>query len=530
MRRIVLAATLLVVGCGYFNSLYNANRQFAAAERAARTGDGATAARQYRDAIERAAVSYRSHPDGRWADDALLLVGRARFALGEYEEAAAAMRALLVNTRDPSVRALGQAYLGAALHNLGKVDSAGVYLDSAIAVLGPRSDNAAFARLWRARAAFARNRIDVGWTDLEAAGIGHTQVDATIEGVAQAIAQRDSARAVEYFDRVASMRDAGRVYQRVDTLLQRMGSTWSPAFAVEASAPLADAGWPDQARDEIALTRAQLALAGNDPEAALELAMQAANAASRSTAGRARRLAARIRLDHATAPEELEEIRTLLLSAFDDPQALALMRSIRAAQILVQQGSTPESSLSLFAAAEYLRDELRAPRLARTLFLQYATTHADAVWAGKAALAAHVIEQSDETRAALDLLAGNAYVLATRGHAQPGSIDRAESQLAYALAGLRQGAVAQAQQRDAMVGRAVAVLDSTRAAARNDSIRIACGALVDSLAVTGIRADSTRSACLRGDTARVTFVLNADTVLLRDTTAARAAPPDTTSH
>jgi hypothetical protein len=47
--------------------------------------------------------------------------------------------------------------------------------------------------------------------------------------------------------------------------------------------------------------------------------------------------------------------------------------------------------------------------------------------------------------------------------------------------------------------------------------------MIDSLSIAGIRADSTRIACLRGDTARVRFVLNVDTALLRDTTA-RGAP------
>src|SRR5690606_2069703 len=81
LRQLALSALLLVGGCGYFNSLYNANRRFADAERAAQNGDRARANREYLEAIERAAVSYRRYPDGRWADDALLLIGRARFGL-----------------------------------------------------------------------------------------------------------------------------------------------------------------------------------------------------------------------------------------------------------------------------------------------------------------------------------------------------------------------------------------------------------------------------------------------------------------
>src|SRR5690606_5281631 len=143
----------------------------------------------------------------------------------------------------------------------------------------------------------------------------------------------------------------------------------------------------------------------------------------------------------------------------------------------------------------------------------------DNVWAGKAALAAHQIEPDAESAAALERLADNAYVRAARGDRRSaGEIERAEERLAFGITGLRAAAREEAVRRDVMVGRAITVLDSTRMVARNDSARIACGMLLDSLDVAGIRADSTRTACLRGDTARVRFVLGVDTVLLRDTT------------
>ncbi|MGH7448276.1 MAG: hypothetical protein ACRELT_11985, partial [Longimicrobiales bacterium] len=49
---------------------------------------------------------------------------------------------------------------------------------------------------------------------------------------------------------------------------------------------------------------------------------------------------------------------------------------------------------------------------------------------------------------------------------------------------------------------------------------------IDSLSIAGIRADSTRTACLRGDSARVRFVIDVDTALLRDT-ADRMDPRET---
>ena len=52
-----------------------------------------------------------------------------------------------------------------------------------------------------------------------------------------------------------------------------------------------------------------------------------------------------------------------------------------------------------------------------------------------------------------------------------------------------------------------------------DSMRLVCGTMLDSLALAGVRADSVRSACLRGDTAGVSAFLQIDTLLLRDSLA-----------
>ena len=534
-RTFLLAGLLLLGGCGYFNSLYNANRSFATAERANRTGDRATAVREYRSAIDRAAVSYRKYPDGRWADDALLLLGRARFALGEHDLAAGAMQRLLGQSREEAMRSVAHAYLGAALFALDNAASAVVHLDTAAAALDARSDDGAFARLWRARAAFHAGRSDAGWPDLTAALTNrHIAHDAALEGVRQALQYRDSARAFEFMQHLAHTPPEAGSVAALDSLLQVMGTEWSPSVAFQGSAPFEHADWPVNMRDALRLTRASLAARAGRPDDALELAMQVGNAVNLGVGSRARLLAAQIRLAHAERTEELEEIRALLLPAYDDRAALDLMRRVRAAEILLVNGQDPAASLSLFAAAELLRDELAAPHLARRIFLEFAAARSGSVWAGKAALAAHQIGPDAETDAALQTLRDNPYVSAARGGSYVAAeIDRAEERLAFGISGLRADALADAIRRDAVVGRALTVLDSTLTAARNDSVRIACGVLIDSLSVSGIRADSTRTACLRGDTARVRFVLGADTVLLRDTTGAADSRPvgrDTTSR
>ena len=51
---LVVAVVLALPGCGYFNSLYNARREFADAERAAATGQESQAQQGYTGAIEKA--------------------------------------------------------------------------------------------------------------------------------------------------------------------------------------------------------------------------------------------------------------------------------------------------------------------------------------------------------------------------------------------------------------------------------------------------------------------------------------------
>ena len=523
MRRLLLAVLVLAIGdCGYFNSLYNANRRFAEAERAHRRGDATAASRAYTDAIDKAAVSYRRYPDSRWADDALLLMGRARFALRNDRATIAAMRVVLDKSVDADVRAAAHAYLGAALL---RSDSAGAraYLDSAATRLSPASDIGALARLWRARARFDSGEAEAAFADLEPVFANRAHAfDAAIVAASHAATLQDAPRFEHAIERLAATGFEGQDANPVTDLLARSAAAWSAAGVFAASGALDRASWRADLVDAVALARADLALEAGDSAAALALATRVAAQAAPGTGDGARLMAARLRLRTATDPDELEQVRQFLLPAYADAAALLLQRQVKAVQILMLRGSEPASALSLFAAAEMLRDDVGAPLLARRLFLDYAALVPDAPWSGKALLAAHLIHPDDTTAAALRAAAANPYVLAASDPARASGIGLAEERLARGLAGVQADALAEAVVRDVIVGRAVTILDSTRTAARSDSIRIACGTLLDSLHVAGIRADSARSACLRGDSTRVAFVLRVDTTALVDTAAIRA--------
>ena len=515
-RALLLVCILTLSSCGYFNALYNAQRRFDAAERAAARGQAAEARRAYGESIEKAASSYRRYPNGRWADDALLLITRARFALQQDRETAAAAARVLELTDDADVRTVAHAHRGAALFRLGSIDSAQVHLDSA--VVHADGDTEAFVRLWRARVAFRQGRTEDGWADLARAGTSDGIVfDASMDAATHAAEARDSARLTAAMERIASAPFGGESAEPIIALLDRTAVLWSPIAALHASASFDDASWREDIVDHVALARARIAVAAGDSVAALDIAMRVAQDVNGGIGSVARLLAARIRLARSESADSLEAVRELLLPAFDEPGALNLMRHISATQILLAQGEAG-SALSLFAAAEHARDELLAPGIARALFLQFADRNHDAEWAGKAALAAHSIAADTASSAALERVRRNVYVRAAHGE-HDADITGAEERLARGLSGIRADALALAVQRDAVVGRAVTLLDSARSSARTDSLRIACGTFIDSLKLRGIRSDSVRSACLRGDSARVAWVLKVDTTALRDTVA-----------
>ncbi len=512
-----LAAVLGLAACGYFNSMYNAQRSFDRAEHAARRGELATARTAWLEAIDGAATSYRKHPGSRWADDALLLIARARFRLGEFEPAYAAASAALGAGDEHGTAAEARTIMGAADFRLGRAERARATLDTAIAATG---DELPEAHLWRARARFATG--DGGaWDDLEIASSagGTIAADADLEAGRQALAAGDTARFVEAVRRMINNTDAARLADSVVKLLDRagprVGHASDPAAGIERSP------WPSLSREPVELARAGFLARAGDTTAAISAAMRLASHATAGNAGMARVLAARLDLIRAGSTDDLEAIRATLLPALANPDARKLLRTVRVVEVLIDRAERDGQPLALFAAAEMARDELGAPGLARAIFIAYADLVPDAVWAPKALLAAAALAPDAGTDTVLagrfESHGANVYVQAVNEAPEPDAFADAEDRLARSLTALRTDAFREADQRDIRVGTAVARLDSLAARVRADSLRLVCGSLMDSLALAGVRADSVRSACMRGDTARMGAVLRMDTLLLRDT-------------
>ncbi|NJD10201.1 MAG: tetratricopeptide repeat protein [Gemmatimonadetes bacterium] len=525
----VLLLTLLVGACGYFNSYYNAQRRFSEAERAARRGATSEATSAYADAIARAAVSYRKHPDSRWSDDALLLIGRARFAMGEHEAARAALGRVLEQSRDRELRAAAAIYLGAALVRLGRADSALAPLAQGLTGAETGSELQALGRLWLGRAHLDRGD-PAGWDELAtaAARAGPLATEALLEQAARGIAVGDSVRGLHALAQLTREEAAESRLDSTLALVRRAASAWGGTRTAAALPGGEIDGWQSDTRTRVGLERALLLASAGDTAAAIAAALTAAERSAGTISGQARELAAGWLLGVADSIGDLVRVRAVLLPAVTHEGALRQVRRVRTLDVLLDRARGGQTA-ALFAAAEFARDTLRSPGLAHQLFLAYADVGASTVWAPKALLAAlqlAVESEQVELRQRIRQYGGNPYVAAAQGESpDPAAYSAAEERLGRAVEAVRTDAAAAALAGDLRVGRAVAVLDSLRLLARTDSMRLRCGSLLDSLTLHGIRADSVRAACLRSDSAGITRFLAIDTLQLRDSVATRGARP-----
>jgi hypothetical protein len=438
----------------------------------------------------------------------------------EYDAPRAALARVIEQSQDAELRTGARAYLGAALLKLGAPDSAVIVLDAALAGTDDGSELQHLIRIWRGRALLDLGR-ETGWDDLAAVARSRSQlaVEAGLELATRGLTAKDSVRGGAALARLASLQPGPRA-DSVVRLLRVAGETWAPTF-VRAQLPAhAGENWPAEPRLRMALARAQLAALAGDTAAAIREGRAAAELGSTQASADARVATAAWLLQQVTAPEQLGEVRALLLPSFAFQRPLELVRQVRTLEVLLERARDGQAT-ALFAAGEYARDVLGAPRLARELFIAHSEMAPQAVTAPKALLAALALTHEETERAALrsrvSAYPNNPYVRALEGRVDPESFAAAEERLGRAVSALRADAEAAAANRDVTLTRAITALDSMRVLARNDSLRVTCGSLLDSLGLSGIRADSVRGACLRSDTALVARFLVIDSVQLRDT-------------
>lgn len=433
----LLGAALVLSGCVYYNAIYNAERLFDQGDRERREGRDSVARALYRDVVRKAAEGYRREPEGEWADEALLLMGRAYLRLGELREARSALEEAARRAGNEEVRLAAGLSLGVARVQGGDVDGGTPMLSQGIERLSS-SRLRAEGHLWRGHALLAAGQPDGGWWDLDqAATEPAVRVDAALTRVGWGVRLGNRTRVLEGMHRLLRFREAGERVDTVAALARAASDRWGAADAVELLAGVDSARWDRTPRGLIRLTRASfLRQAGDTAGASREVRRVADGIGPAAT--EARLELAGWQLGQSRDLLDARAALPILLPAVADERVARLVGDLQATIALAERGL--DEPLAWFAAGEIARDGLAAPDLALGLFLAYADAASPDPWVPKALLAALAVARSEGDQAwlrgRLEPRADSPYVLAARGEPALG-LEALEEELARRLEEMR---------------------------------------------------------------------------------------------
>lgn len=432
-RAAALAGALLLSGCVYYNAIYNAQGLFREGEGHRRQGRDSLAAARYAEVVRKTAEGFRRDPEGAWADDALLLMGRAYLRLGELREGRAALEATVRRAGEEPVRLQALLYLGVAYVMSGDGERGTALLDEALGGL-PSAGQRAEGHLWRGRVLLEMGQPDAGWWDLDqASSQAATRTDAALTRVGWGVRLDDPGRAREGMNHLLSSREAGARVDTVVALARAATRRWGPLAAADLLSGADSARWERTPRGILLLARAGLVLAAGDTARAAE-DMRRVAAGLGPAAGAARLELARWQLARARDLVEARGALAILLPAVGTPEVGALAGALQDMLELAERGL--DEPLAWFAAGELARDQLASAYLAQGFFLAYADALPDDPWTPKALLAALAASDDPEDRAwllgRLERRAESPYVLAARGEPALG-LEALEEELARRL-------------------------------------------------------------------------------------------------
>ena len=129
MRKLALLIFLLLLGfsqfsCAYFNTYYNAKKYYNSGRKASEKNTGIkitqNEVKNYELAIEKCKSVIRKFPDSRYVDDALLIMGKAYYYLGDYENSKINLEELLRRYPDSNLTNESLLWSGRAAWRLGQ--------------------------------------------------------------------------------------------------------------------------------------------------------------------------------------------------------------------------------------------------------------------------------------------------------------------------------------------------------------------------------------------------------------------------
>jgi tetratricopeptide (TPR) repeat protein len=445
LRRASLIWALVLSGCVYFNTLYNANREYDLAQSYVRNGNVVLAKESLDSVIAKTNRVIREHPGSKYADDAAILKTRSEIQLMDLipalntaasrRSARGAALTVIETSGDVKMRLIAIGLLGEIEFAEGRVRMADSLLSVALDGDIDEEDRAQFY-VTRGRARIALNRPREAEDDLRAA------VDADIRSPEVRLdLARTLTRLGEYGEAARILADLLRddrlaqSPQRLAALADSLVAD-DPDVVISTLQPVAESGLPtapEKARLYLYIGRAWETKGVRDSALA---AYDVSDEVAPNTAASLESLyyASQLRVENATTTEQVLELRSPIQRA--SVRRSAIMDSAASLYTDVQEfghwvevfesrGTTEVAAL--LRAAEIAADKLRAPGLARNLYIQFVETAPDSRWAPKAILGALALsghgpdsasagkaETDRALRRALESFpSGNPYVLAS---------------------------------------------------------------------------------------------------------------------
>ncbi len=388
-RRVIItlvACAVLAVGCAYYNGLYNANRLAGEARRAEREGrTGEARSLWSRAAIKAESVAAR-FPKSKYRDDALLLQGKALYAISACTRAVTPLALAADSSPDPAIWREARLTLARCRLEMFEPDSVADIVSPVVEA--DDSSGRAAALLLRGRARLALGYPVAALADLQASG--HRAAPFPL-AVALARMGRTREAADLLLTRLHDVPyDEVRWLATLDTIGER-----EPAPSSKLVPQLtARTDLTDRQRARLWLSDAKRWLAAGTTDSAAVRFRAVIAVAADSLEGRAAQA-------HLTVREVRRTTRVELIPALADTLRATMRQggepvriAERYANVLRRAAlalAADSSDLLLFLAAEEMRDSLGAAPLAAALFQEIARRAPGSAIAPKALLAAAML-------------------------------------------------------------------------------------------------------------------------------------------
>lgn len=391
-----IVAALVATSCVYFNSMYDANRDYELAVKRSREGREVDARTRYDSVIAITDRIVREHPESEYAAPAALLKARSEIARKRWRSAAETAARVPSLTSDSSLLGVAAGLEGIAR----RVNAKGPELREAERLLtraldsGPSAEDSAQFLFHRGLA-----RLDLGDAEAAAADLEAVSSKERLSAAVQLDLARVLAEVGQYERSIQLTEDliAGNRYANfgpgmdahLDTLVRRAPEALYAALGRELDAP-------DPTGTKLSLLHYYRGFAREitgDPEAAL-----AEYGLAREGAGRGRYAAqagyrwARLRILEARTPEDVTATRDVLRSTQGIPDAQVMERVRRLAAAVIEFGHLVDAyqtrgttaAEAALRAAELAGSELGARHVARGLYLKYLDLAPESPWRAKA--------------------------------------------------------------------------------------------------------------------------------------------------